>query len=97
MQLGAVFTAGAISAALFHRERTCEAAEIDNSLDMIVEVEVVDGGPPMKIVRNPIQFNHEPVVTTRAPQASEHTETFLMEPGMEWDKIEALKAAGAIA
>ncbi len=65
--------------------------------DMVFEVEAVDGGPPLKLVRGPVQFNHAPVQTTRAPQASEHTETFLMELGMEWDRIESLKAAGAIA
>ena len=65
--------------------------------DMIFEVEAADGGPPLKLVRGPVQFNHEPVKTTRAPQASEHTETFLMEMGVEWDRIEKLKAAGAIA
>jgi crotonobetainyl-CoA:carnitine CoA-transferase CaiB-like acyl-CoA transferase len=65
--------------------------------DMIVEVEAGDGGPPFKVVRGPVQFNHEPLKTTRAPQASEHTETFLMELGFEWDRIESLKAAGAIA
>jgi len=64
--------------------------------DMLVELEG-DDGKPFKVVRGPVQFNHEPVKTTRAPQASEHTETFLMELGIEWDRIESLKAAGAIA
>jgi crotonobetainyl-CoA:carnitine CoA-transferase CaiB-like acyl-CoA transferase len=65
--------------------------------DMIVELESSDGGKPFKVVRGPIQFNHEPTKTTRAPQASEHTETFLLELGLEWDKIEKLKEKGAIA
>jgi crotonobetainyl-CoA:carnitine CoA-transferase CaiB-like acyl-CoA transferase len=65
--------------------------------DMLFEVEAADGGRPIKLVRGPIQFNHTAVETTRAPQASEHTETVLMEIGIEWERIEKLKAAGAIA
>src|ERR1700729_2027717 len=65
--------------------------------DMIVEVEANDGGAPFKVGRGPVQFNHEPLETTRAPQASEHTELVLMELGMDWDRIEALKDSGAIA
>ena len=65
--------------------------------DMLFEVEPSDGSAPMKLVRNPVQFNHQPVTSTRSPQASEHTETFLMEIGVEWDRIEELKALGAIA
>jgi crotonobetainyl-CoA:carnitine CoA-transferase CaiB-like acyl-CoA transferase len=66
--------------------------------DMIVEVEAVDGGRPIKLVRGPVQFDHTPVKTRRAPQASEHTEIFLMEDmGIAWERIESLKTAGAIA
>jgi crotonobetainyl-CoA:carnitine CoA-transferase CaiB-like acyl-CoA transferase len=60
-------------------------------------VEAADGGEPLKLVRGPVQFNGEPLETTRSPQASEHTEIVLMELGVEWDKIEELKAKGAIA
>lgn len=65
--------------------------------DMIIEVEGADGGEPLKLVRGPVQFNGEALETTRAPQASEHTEIVLMEMGIEWDKIEEWKAKGAIA
>ncbi len=65
--------------------------------DMIIEVEAADGGKPLKLVRGPVQFNGEPLKTTRAPQASEHTEMVLMELGLDWDRIEELKSKGAIA
>lgn len=65
--------------------------------DMIIEVEGADGGNPLRLVRGPVQFDGKPLETTRAPQASEHTEIVLMEMGVEWDKIEQWKACGAIA
>src|ERR1700722_9225694 len=41
--------------------------------DMICEEEAGDGGAPFKVVRGPVQFNHEPLKTTPPPQASDHT------------------------
>jgi crotonobetainyl-CoA:carnitine CoA-transferase CaiB-like acyl-CoA transferase len=65
--------------------------------DLIFEVESADGGAPIRLVANPVQFNQQGVTNSRAPEASEHTELFLMEMGVEWDRIEALKTMGAIA
>lgn len=65
--------------------------------DMVAEVELATGGKPFRVVRGPVQFNHEPLVTSRAPQASEHTEIVLLELGMDWDRIAELKESGAIA
>jgi crotonobetainyl-CoA:carnitine CoA-transferase CaiB-like acyl-CoA transferase len=65
--------------------------------DMTFEVEASNGGPPIKLVRGPVQFNGAAVATTRAPLASEHTEMVLLDAGFEWDQIALLKDQGAIA
>ncbi len=49
-----------------------------------------------EMVSGPIQFDEEPVVIRRAPEFAEHTEMLLMERGVEWDRIAALKDSGVI-
>ncbi|MCB2046987.1 MAG: CoA transferase [Novosphingobium sp.] len=48
------------------------------------------------VAASPAQVDDKPLSQTRAPQHGEHTEVVLMEYGVEWDEIEALKKAGAV-
>jgi crotonobetainyl-CoA:carnitine CoA-transferase CaiB-like acyl-CoA transferase len=59
------------------------------------EVEGGDEGQ-FRLVASPVQFDESPTELTRAPEHGEHTETVLMEMGIEWEEIERLKAAKAI-
>jgi len=65
--------------------------------DLIFEVESPDGGKPIKLVANPVQFDHAAVHNTRGPEASEHTELVLEEMGIGWDRILELKEKGVVA
>ena len=48
------------------------------------------------MVTTPVQFDEQPGRPTRAPEHGEHTEAVLLELGLSWDEIAALKASGAV-
>jgi crotonobetainyl-CoA:carnitine CoA-transferase CaiB-like acyl-CoA transferase len=53
-------------------------------------------GTEFELVASPVQFDGEPTPTARAPEFNEHGDEVLQELGLDWDRILALKEAGAV-
>jgi crotonobetainyl-CoA:carnitine CoA-transferase CaiB-like acyl-CoA transferase len=64
--------------------------------DMMATVDAGDGST-FELVNSPVQFNETPVTLQRGPEFAEHTELVLLDAGLDWDQIDALKKAGVIS
>lgn len=53
-------------------------------------------GASLPLVNPPVQFDEHPAKPSRAPEVGEHTEAVLLDLGMTWEEIIALKDQGAI-
>jgi crotonobetainyl-CoA:carnitine CoA-transferase CaiB-like acyl-CoA transferase len=61
----------------------------------IAEVEMLNG-TSLPMVTPPVQFDGQPGQPTRAPEHGEHTEAVLLDLGLTWDELAALKEDRAI-
>jgi crotonobetainyl-CoA:carnitine CoA-transferase CaiB-like acyl-CoA transferase len=62
----------------------------------IASVDPGDGAELFPVVPNASQFDEEPNTISRAPRCGEHTDEILAELGYDWDRVVALKVAGAV-
>lgn len=63
--------------------------------DYLAQVEMANGSS-LTLVTAPVQFGERPAAPTRAPEHGEHTESALLDLGLSWDEISALKEKGAV-
>ena len=61
----------------------------------LADVEMANGST-LALVTSPAQFNGQSARPERAPELGEHTEAVLLDMGLDWDEIAALKDRGAI-
>lgn len=59
-------------------------------------VSVPDDGDGFDLVASPVQFDEHGIEARPAPEFAAHTEEVLLELGYDWDRIVALKEAGAV-
>jgi crotonobetainyl-CoA:carnitine CoA-transferase CaiB-like acyl-CoA transferase len=53
-------------------------------------------GVDFALVAAPVQFDETPAELRTAPEHGQHTEEILLEGGMDWERLAALKADGSI-
>jgi len=63
--------------------------------DLIRDVDVGDGST-FRLVANPVQFDGTPPDLRKGPEHAQHTEEILLDLGVEWERIAALKKSGVI-
>ena len=56
----------------------------------------VGGGRSVPVVPAPVQFDERPGEPRRAPEPGEHTEAVLLELGLSWEDIDALKRSQVV-
>ena len=62
----------------------------------VVDIDKGDGSS-FPVVTSPVQFDETPPDLRRAPEHAQDTEAVLLEMGLEWERIAALKEAGAVS
>jgi crotonobetainyl-CoA:carnitine CoA-transferase CaiB-like acyl-CoA transferase len=55
-----------------------------------------NSGHAFQLVANPVQFDETPPDLSPAPELGQHTEELLLDMGLTWDEISALKERGDI-